>query len=107
MATIQAIMEKTTEVKKIIQYLDGKTASLRSKIEAYNSPIMQAIIKDNIHLQYDYTRLQSQLEAYEDILLAITQFTSGEETPKVPKVKAAVPQKNNVKPNNDEKAEKR
>jgi hypothetical protein len=77
------------QVKKIIEYLNGKIASLKEKLKQYDSPIMQDMAKNSPHLQMDYIRIASELQANEDNLLAIKTFTA-EPVIKKPSKKADV-----------------
>jgi hypothetical protein len=67
-------MQKNTEVEKIIEYLQGKIESIKQKLKAYESPMMQDMAKSSIHLQMDYIRLSTELQVNEDNLLAIQKF---------------------------------
>lgn len=68
-------MKKTHEVKKIIEFIDAKIKGINEKLKAYESPIMQELARSSSHLQYDYTRLKTELETYENLLLTINKFT--------------------------------
>lgn len=61
-------------MEKIIEYLEEKIANLKGKLSKYDSPIMQDMAKSSTHLQMDYIRLSSELQANEDNLLAIRKF---------------------------------
>jgi len=67
-------MQKDTQVKKIIEYLQAKIDNLKEKLKAYESPIMQDMAKNSPHLQMDYIRLSTELQANEENLLAIESF---------------------------------
>lgn len=69
-------MQTTKEVKKIIEYLQGKINSLKEKKAAYDSPIMQDMAKNSPHLQMDYIRISTELQTNEDNLLAIKTFNT-------------------------------
>lgn len=75
-------MQKDTQVKKIITYLEGKISSIREKLKQYDTPMMQEMAKNSPHLQMEYTRLTVELQANEDNLLAIRTFTSEPADPK-------------------------
>jgi len=69
-------MQTNYEVEKIIEYLQGKIANYKEKLKAYESPIMQDMAKNSPHLQMEYIRLSTELQANEDNLLAIQKFTT-------------------------------
>ena len=69
-------MQNNNEVQKIIEYLEGKISNLKDRLKAYESPIMQDMAKNSPHLQMDYIRLSSELQANEDNLLAIRKFSN-------------------------------
>jgi hypothetical protein len=75
-------MAKPSDVEKIIEYLQGKIANLKEKLKAYDSPMMQDMAKNSLHLQIEYIRLTSELQANEDNLLAIQKFTPGQASEK-------------------------
>ena len=75
-------MQKEDQVKKIIEYLEGKISNIKERLKAYESPIMQDMAKNSPHLQMDYIRLSSELQANEDNLLAIVKFTTTTEQAK-------------------------
>lgn len=68
-------MQTDHQVKKIIEYLQGKIANLKEKLKAYESPMMQDMAKNSPHLQMDYIRLSTELQTNEDNLLAIEKFS--------------------------------
>lgn len=70
----------SSDVKKIIEYLEGKIESLKQKLKTYESPIMQDMARNSPHLQMDYVRLTAELQANEDNLLAIRTFTATTES---------------------------
>lgn len=67
-------MQNQNQVKKIIEYLQGKISNLKEKLKQYDSPIMQEMCKSSPHLQMDYIRLTTELQTNEDNLLAIQKF---------------------------------
>ena len=67
-------MKSENQVKKIIEYLQGKISNLKEKLKQYDSPIMQEMCKNSPHLQMDFIRLTTELQANEDNLLAIQKF---------------------------------
>lgn len=67
-------MKNENQVKKIIEYLQGKIINLKEKLKQYDSPIMQEMCKNSPHLQMDFIRLTTELQANEDNLLAIQKF---------------------------------
>lgn len=72
-------MQNTEEVQKIIEYLQGKIINLKEKLKAYESPMMQDMAKNSLHLQMDYIRISAELQANEDNLLAIQKFSGSKE----------------------------
>lgn len=71
-------MQNDNQVQKIIEYLQGKIQNIQQKLKAYESPIMQDMAKNSPHLQMDYIRLTTELQANEDNLLAIQKFSAPE-----------------------------
>lgn len=67
-------MKNDENVNKIIEFLEEKIKNTKAKLAAYDSPIMQNMTKDSPHLQMDYIRLSTELQANEDTLLAIRKF---------------------------------
>ena len=87
-------MQNNNDVKKIIQYLQGKIDNLKRKKAEYDSPMMQDMVKNSPHYQVEYSRLCIELQVNEDNLLAIKTFTAEPTTatakkPKIVKKKAA------------------
>lgn len=78
-------MKTNDQVKKIIDYLEGKISHLKDALAKYDSPMMQEMAKNSPHLQMEYTRLTVELQANEDNLLAIRTFST--EVKQVPEKK--------------------
>jgi hypothetical protein len=77
-------MPNQDQVKKIIDYLQAKISNLKEKLKQYDTPIMQEMAKNSPHLQMDYIRLTTELQANEENLLAIQNFyTEPENKPTV------------------------
>lgn len=73
-------MQNDNQVQKIIEYLQGKIHNIKEKLRDYENPIMQDMAKNSPHLQMDYIRLSTELQANEDNLLAIQTFTAPQKT---------------------------
>jgi hypothetical protein len=91
-------MQNDDQVKKIIEYLQGKIANLKERLEKFETPIMVEQAMKNPGLQMEYLRLQARIDEIEDNLLAIQKFSSVPEIPKaakgIKKVKKPQPPKN-------------
>jgi hypothetical protein len=64
-----------SQVELIIEYMEGKAESIRKKIEHYENPIMQDVLKNSPTQQAEYSRLHARLDEIEDNLLAIKKFS--------------------------------
>lgn len=64
----------SNKVKTIIEFIQGKIDNLKEKLSAYDTPIMQDLAKTSQHIQYDYIRLKTELQANEENLLLIKKF---------------------------------
>lgn len=68
-------MQTEDKVKAIIDYLETKLQSIRTKIEKYETPIMAETLKNNSNVQTEYFRLCARADEIEDNLLAIKKFS--------------------------------
>lgn len=79
-----AMAEKSTDVKKIKEFLTKKIENLRKKVSEFEGPITTELIRTSTHMQLDYLSLKAELKANEENLLAIETFCPDE--PEAPQV---------------------
>jgi hypothetical protein len=73
-----AMAEKSTDVKKIKEFLTKKIENLRKKVSEFEGPITTELIRTSTHMQLDYLSLKAELKANEENLLAIETFCPDE-----------------------------
>lgn len=74
-------MKTNKEVEKIINYLEAKIKGIQDRLSQYQGPLMQEMAKNSPHLQMEYTRLSIELQANQENLLVIKNFSFDKDHP--------------------------